>query len=606
MRKAGTGIPNARPKGAKFEIAAGRGFTRRRFLAGSVGLGAAAGLASCTSSAAESWLPTSRVLPSSSCAAPPGFPAHIPVYQQAYRNWAGDIRVDDVWTCVPSQGADVVALANWARQSGYRLRARGRMHGWCPLTVTPGTTCQTPVILVDTTERLTALQLVSASSEGAGPAIVRAQTGVLMERLLSFLEAAGLGLTAAPAPGDLTLGGALAIDAHGTAVPASGETCKPGHTYGSLSNLILSITAVVWDQDSGQYVLRTFDRSHPHCKAFLTHLGRAFLIEVMLRVGPDYKLRCQSIIDIPISELLASPGSSCRTIQRYVESAGRFEVIWFPFTTHPWLKIFSLAPLRPLTSRPVYSPYNYPFSDLVPQPVSSLANRVTTGEPWLAPALGQAEYDATAAGLLASASFDLWGASKNLLLYIRPTTLRVTANGYAVLCRRQDIQRVLSEFATFYTGLLARYQAAGRYPINGPVEIRATGLDVPEDVDLPGAEAPVLSAVRPRSDHPEWDVAVWLDVLTFPGTPDANPFYRELESWIFSNYVSYAAVRPEWSKGWAYSNSAAWSDETFLSTTVREVYRAGGGAGWDWATAILDAYDPHHLFGNSFLDKLFA
>ena len=49
-----------------------------------------------------------------------------------------------------------------------------------------------------------------------------------------------------PAPGDITIGGALAIDAHGAALPANGETQVSGSTYGSLSNLVTSLTAVVW------------------------------------------------------------------------------------------------------------------------------------------------------------------------------------------------------------------------------------------------------------------------------------------------------------------------------------------------------------------------
>ncbi|EPJ42230.1 hypothetical protein STAFG_0697 [Streptomyces afghaniensis 772] len=95
-----------------------------------------------------------------------------------------------------------------------------------------------------------------------------------MEAMLTFLEEHGLGVTATPAPGVLTLGGALAIDAHGTAVPARGERRPQGHTYGSLSNLILSLTAVVWDSRAGAYALRTFHRDKGDCAALLTHLGR--------------------------------------------------------------------------------------------------------------------------------------------------------------------------------------------------------------------------------------------------------------------------------------------------------------------------------------------
>ena len=88
------------------------------------------------------------------------------------------------------------------------------------------------------------------------PSTVTAQTGVTMDVLLQDLENAGLGLTAHPAPGDITIGGVLAIDGHGTAIPAQGESIIPGHTYGSVSNLILSLTAVVWSSAQSQYVLQ--------------------------------------------------------------------------------------------------------------------------------------------------------------------------------------------------------------------------------------------------------------------------------------------------------------------------------------------------------------
>jgi len=47
-------------------------------------------------------------------------------------------------------------------------------------------------------------------------------------------------------------------------------------------------------------------------------------------------------------------------------------------------------------------------------------------------------------------AYDIWGWSKNLLLYIKPTTLRITANGYAVLMSRSNVQRALNKFANLY------------------------------------------------------------------------------------------------------------------------------------------------------------
>ncbi len=571
---------------------------RRQFLGGAARLAAAGAVAG--------WVPVFRATPASAqttCATPPNFPAGIALFQQAFENWSGEVAVDQVWTCTPATPADVVAVVNWANANGYRARPRGMMHNWSPLTLAPGAACPPKIILIDTTEHLTAVSINTTST----PKRVTAQTGVTMDALLTALEGSGLGFTATPAPGDLTLGGALAIDGHGTAIPATGETPVPGTTYGSLSNQILSLTAVVWDSAANQYVLRTFQRTDPGCAALLTHLGRAFITEVTLQVGTNQRLRCQSWFDIPATEMFAPQGSSGRTFASYVESAGRVEAIWFPFTPNPWLKVWSVKPSKPLFSRTVTSPYNYPFSDNLSPELSDLMSQIIGGNVGLTPSFGQLQYNIVAAGLVLTLSYDLWGWSKNLLLYVKPTTLRVTANGYAVLTNRANIQRAISEFTNYYQARVAAYQAQGQYPMNGPVELRVTGLDQTADVGVSGAQSPQLSAVRPRPDHPEWDVAIWFDILTIPGTPYAEQFYREIEQWMFSNYSgSYATIRPEWSKGWGYTNTATWADGTILGTTIPNAYRAGQPVGnnWDTARATLNQYDPHRVFSSPLLDAL--
>jgi FAD/FMN-containing dehydrogenase len=536
------------------------------------------------------------------CPVPPAFPGSIPLYRQRYENWAGETRVDQVWTCTPASPDDVVTLANWAHQHGYALRAQGYRHGWSPLTVTPDTGCATRVVLVDTITNLTAMSMVPGPGT-AGSAAVRVQAGASLEALLGFLEAAGYGLTAVPAPGDLSVGGALAIDAHGTAVPADGESRVPGTTYGSLSNLVLTLTAVSWDASSGTYALRTFDRADPGCGALLAHLGRSFVLEVTLRVGENQRLRCLSRTDIPAAELFAAPGATGRTFAGFLAGAGRAEAIWFPFTVKPWLKVWSVRPTRPAASRPVTGPYNYPFSDNLPKPVADLAGQVASGQYQLAPLLGQAQYNASVAGLTASLSADIWGPSKNVLLYVRPTTLRVHANGYAVLVRRSDLQWVVHEFAAYYENLLHSYAARGRYPVNGAVEIRVTGLDDPTHAGVPGAAVPALSAIRPVAEQPQWDTAVWLDVLTIPGTPHLNGFFRELENFLYATFTgTRAAVRVEWSKGWAYTDQAAWTAPAVLDGRIPASFPAS----WASAVATLDEYDPHRVFSNAFLDRLLS
>ena len=544
-----TGATNNYPSGAS-------PWTRRGFLRTAAALAVVPGLAAD---------------PAAAAAELPDFPADVALYRSAYRNWVGEITADGLWACAPGSPDELVDVVNWAWRHGWRVRARGASHGWSPLTVTAGT-----------------------------------PSGVTMEALLTFLEEHGLGVTAAPAPGVLTLGGALAVDAHGTAVPARGERRRTGHTYGSLSNLVLSLTAVVWDARAGAYVLRTFRRDEADCAALLTHLGRALVTEVVLRVGANTDLRCVSRTDIPAGELFAAPGSGDgRTFASFLDEAGRVEAIWFAFTEHPWLKVWSVSPTRPLTSRKVNRPYNYPFSDNIPGPVAELVGRMTSDAAWyLAPLLGTAQYEAAALGLVTTLSADLWGPSKNTLLYLKPTTLRVHANGYAVLTSRDRVQRVVSEFAAFYRERLTVYAARGSFPVNGSVEIRVTGLDDPGDAGVAGARPPLLSALRPPADHPEWDTAVWLDILTLPGTPDAEAFLREIERFLLRTFDGgFALTRVEWSKGWAYTDDGVWSDEAVLGGVVPA---AVGPAEWAEADAALDRLDPHRVYGNAFLDRLFG
>ncbi len=255
------------------------GPSRRTFLAGAAAAGALA------------WIPAFRVSPASAqatSAAPPNFPSSIPLYQQAYQNWAGMIVIDNVWTCAPASPGDVVTLANWAQATGYRLRAKGMSHNWSPIVLPAGST-GAGYVLLDTTQHLT-----SASISAGPPATVTAQAGITMDTLTTALAAAGYGLSAMPAPGDITLGGVLAINAHGSAIPGTGETPLPGQSYGSLSNLVVSLTAVVWSAAQGQYVLKTFQRADPDIRAFLAHLGRAFITSVTLQVAANQTLRCQS------------------------------------------------------------------------------------------------------------------------------------------------------------------------------------------------------------------------------------------------------------------------------------------------------------------------
>src|SRR5205085_924393 len=156
---------------------------------------------------------------------PPGFPSNIPISPETFENWSQGIKVPDLWTAVPQSYDDVVAVCNWAVTAGYQVRPRGIMHNWSPLTVTEGESTAS-VVLLDTTQKLKNILSVTPAS-GNQPAQVKVQAGAVMLDLMTAMEqasggngsASGFSFAHIPAPGNITVGGALAINAHGTAVP---------------------------------------------------------------------------------------------------------------------------------------------------------------------------------------------------------------------------------------------------------------------------------------------------------------------------------------------------------------------------------------------------
>lgn len=574
------------------------GLTRRSFLAAAAGATALTGLGWTSAYAISSSDPRST-LPT-----PPAFPDGIPLAQQGYENWVQEIVFDQVWTCTPRDAQDVVRLANWAHANGYRLRPRGTMHGWSPLTLVPGQNVER-VILVNTLTRLNAITVHKSAEPGRST--VTAAAGALLGEVLSELQDQGLGWANSPAIGELSIAGVLAIDAHGATLPADGEKVLPGASFGSLSNLVTALTAVVWDQTAGAYALREFTRADPEIRPLLTHLGRAFVTSVTLQAGANYRLRCESFTNVPWRELFAPAGSPGRTFESYVARSGRVEAIWFPFTETPYLKVWTPTPTKPPQSREVTGPYNYPYSDSIPKPVTDLLGQIVSGVGAATPLFGQTQLATFQAGLAATGGADLWGWSKDVQFYLRATTLRMTAGGGVVITKRANIARVINEFTTWHHERQRHYQSKGQYPINGPFEVRLCGLDDQSEVTVETAGPPTISALRPRPDHPEWDTAIWMNVVGVPGTPGQATYFREMERFMRENYSGdYATFRPEWAKGWAFTGESGFADGEAIETAIPATYRAGVPAGdnWDSARAAFNAHDPHRLFSNPLLDRL--
>ncbi len=567
--------------------------SRRALLAGA-GAGAAV--------AALGWVPGIRIPAgqASTIPTPPNFPSGISLYQQTYQNWSEQATIDNVWTCAPTSDAEVVTLANWAYQNGYTLRASGFSHNWSPLVLPNGANVSN-VVLVSTTEGLTGITI----NTGTSPATVTAQGGVSMDNLTTAILNAGYSFNSIPAPGDITIGGVLAIDGHGTAIPANGETRENGMSYGSMSNLVQSLTAVTWNGSA--YALQTFERNNPAIAPFLTNLGRTFITEVTLEIGKAQRLQCVSNTTISASTLFAAPGSAgSNSFASLVAKTGRVESIWFPFTTTPWIKTWKIAPSQPFLSSGVSSPYQYTFANFITQQESDFIEEIVAGDVSITPTFMDAQIGIVDAGLITTWTGDLWGWSKYTQLYVQPTTERVTSGGWALLTSQANIQQVVYDFYTQYQTMISSYEANGQYPMNGPLEIRVTGLDQPSESGVSGAVAPLLSALTPRPDQPAWNVCVWIDMLTIPTTPECNQFYTQMEEWIYSHYTgSYAAARPEWSKGWAYTSAGPWTNTTMLNSTIPAGVNAGqSGNNFATAVAAFNGYDPHGIFTNTFLSTL--
>lgn len=538
---------------------------------------------------------------------PTNLPAGIYPRLEAYTNWSLGIQSAPLWTTRASSRDQLVRLANWAAREGWKLRPTGYRHNWSPTTIAGTENRDSRVLLVDTRSALTGIRITTGSN-----AQVRVGAGVSMDDLLATLSRYGLSLANHPAPGGITVGGALAIDGHGAALPAAGEARNRGHSFGTLSNLVMSIRAIVWDRRARAYVAREFDRTTTPAAVLSAHLGRAMITDVTLRAGRQQYLRCVSRTDIGVNELFAQPGTAARTLDSFIRQAGRAEVIWFPFMDRPWLKTWQPDPgvwgRPPAGSRRTDGPYNYTFADAPPEEFLQGVLDLRA-HPERLPFLNAFILQSVESGLQSTGAGDIWGPAYHTMLYVRPTTLKYEAAGYAILTSRANVQKVVADSYDLYVQLLNAAAAAGKYPMNGPFEARVTGVDHPADVGIPGAQDPWLSAARRIPARPDLDCVVWVEALSGAGTPGAAEFWASLEAEYHARFSGADAVlRPEWSKGWAFTRDGAWRNSAALNDAIPASLSRGqrAGATFHDAVAQLDELDPYRVFSAPLLDQMLA
>lgn len=522
---------------------------------------------------------------------PPDWLPDVAGEWRTFANWSEQVVLAGVWTALPSTGAEAVAVVAWAAAHGRTARAVGHQHTWSPLVVTPS---EDPagVVLLDTSG-LASARFVPQDADGPDRAVFG--PGVTVECATAFLQAQPTGTSPGgysflnmTAPGALSLGGVLAVGAHGTGVPQPGEPALDG----CLSNLLLAVTAVVRDPVTGTWVERTFSRGEDEAAALLVHLGRAILTEVTLAVVPDYYLTVRHTW--PAFGEVFAPRPVVGSLAEQVERFGRVEAIWWPFAELTWLKTWERT-ATPGGGRYVDGPYDYPWADWVPPWLSAGFGDLCRTWPSATPHL--VSLCAESARFFTHEEPELSGTARDLLLYVTPSTLRYGMLGYALHVDVDQLQAAASAWVTELDRRIRAEAAQGRYPVNGPSEIRVTTCDDPAPLGVPGACPPLLSATTPTRTATAGTVVLWVDVLTYPGTPGSDAFLADFEAWMRTTWVGHGvdeqALRPEWSKGWGYTaQHGAWTAD-WLPQAVAAAYPQLGEA-----ARVLAGLDPHRVISN--------
>ena len=506
-------------------------------------------------------------------------PAGFELERRSYENWSRMIRLEGVLTATPANDDEALEIVRWAARQGYRVRPIGAFHTWAPLVLEDAA----DVVLIDQT-RLTGLVDFTATPVPA--ATFRA--GTTLAEAVAALEAIDNG-GASDAPGwawpdypgisDVTLGGMLAIGAHGAGIRQRPDQAD---LYGTVSNLVLGFRAIVSEGDT--YVIREFRRDEPDTAALLVHLGAAFLLSVTMRVVPNCYLGRR--VEYPDWEVAYAPTAQDGSLASLVEEHGRVQALWFPFTRTPVVQHFTEEPF--IEGPRVTEPLTVRLSPDMPASFTDAFTKTLAHLPWLTPLVERAVL--AEMRHLSPPEQEWHGTSGNMLLYVQHDTLRVVSLAYAVHVRRENLQEAVHALAAKFDQMLRDYAHAGYEPINSCLEMRVTDVDRADALGIPGAVPALLSAALPLngSEH-----VIWFDLVTTSGTPRAWQFYAEFEAWLWDRFPG--SLRPEWSKAWAVSEDGPWTNETILGA-VREVIAP---VCQTWARL-----DAQGVYGSPLLDRL--
>jgi L-gulono-1,4-lactone dehydrogenase len=396
--------------------------------------------------------------------------------RERWTNWAGNLDCScDV--VAPRSLEELCEIVKRASGTGRRLRATGGSYSWAPLVPSEG-------IIV----RLDQLDRVLHFDEGAGT--VEVECGIRVHGLTRKAAAHGLTIgtpTLFPKP---TIGGAIAVGAHGT-----------DFRYGGMEDRIVEMKIV--DAEGKVRVVRRDDPDMGAAQVALGTLGLIYSVTFQLEEQYDV---ATTIRLHPVERVLDE-------FDDLQASCGFLEMFWFPFQKSMWVYMMdrTTAPQDPSSW---WTRAKRNLSTTIEKVASErLIPWIARHAPGLTPVL-----NSIASRMAFHEGLSVQTASR--AFHFQRAYAKCWEMEYAV--RASDAARVWRDGIA----LVEHYARIGLYPVNLALHGRFTGAS--------GAW------IAPNHGRP----TCYIDVTTAMGTPHWEGFFRELES----TWLALPGARPHWGK----------------------------------------------------------
>jgi L-gulono-1,4-lactone dehydrogenase len=396
--------------------------------------------------------------------------------RERWTNWAGnlDCSCDIV---APRNLDELCATVKHAARAGRRVRAAGGSYSWTPLVPSEGTIV-----------RLDQLDRVLHFDESART--VEVECGIRIGGLTR--EAASRGLTIVtptlfPKP---TIGGAVAVGAHGT-----------DFHLGGMEDRIIEMKIV--DAQGEVRVLRSGDPDMGAARVALGTLG--LIYSVTFKLEEQYDVATQIRL-LPVKRVLDE-------FDDLQASCGFLEMFWFPFQESMWVYMMDRtnAPRDPTST---WTRLKIDLDTTIQKVASQrLIPWIARHAPRLTPVL-----NSIASGMAFHEGLSVKPASD--AFHFQRAYAKCWEMEYAVPASQA------TEVWREGIALVEHYARSELYPINLALHGRFTGASA--------------AWIAPNHGRP----TCYIDITTAMGTPHWESFFREIES----AWLALPGARPHWGK----------------------------------------------------------